>query len=317
SPNDINKIDTEIHNKINKNENVHNIWRHDAHNYLSVDKLSWLEFYFKQRSTITEGVREGKFLDFGLLYGGPTSACTIPDSMYLTTNPNKLATPMSSSMRSVGIITKYLNASGLPYLEIGEDPRYLPLQAKDLYNRSKRILCVKDTNFTIKHIKEYKSREIIETTIPCSDVGHSYMFLMNEEKDILLKEPGDRKTRINVAMHCTASADSDVNKWKLVKDFILDPFPETYIYGKWDAKLIKGEHQNQFKEIPMTHLHKVMYDTKYTLMIAGSKGWGSQSKFWKMLIFGIIPFFDPDNENIFGAPEFLQTKDANDFIQKV
>ena len=67
----------------------------------------------------------------------------------------------------------------------------------------------------------------------------------------------------------------------------------------------------------MTHLHKVMYDTKYTLMIAGSKGWGSQSKFWKMLIFGIIPFFDPDNENIFGAPEFLQTKDANDFIQKV
>tara|TARA_B100000508_G_scaffold124244_1_gene107455 strand:- start:296 stop:700 length:405 start_codon:yes stop_codon:yes gene_type:complete len=60
-----------------------------------------------------------------------------------------------------------------------------------------------------------------------------------------------------------------------------------------------------------------MYDTKYTLMIAGSKGWGSQSKFWKMLIFGIIPFFDPDNENIFGAPEFLQTKDANDFIQKV
>ena len=237
--------------------------------------------------------------------------------MYLTTDPNKLATPMSSSKRSVGIITKYLNASGLPYLEIGEDPRYLPVQAKDLYNRSKRILCVKNTNFTIKHIKEYKNREIIETTIPCSDVGHSYMFLMNEDKDILLKEPGDRKTRINVAMHCTASADSDENKWKLVKDFILDPFPETFIYGKWDAKIIKGEHQNQFKEIPMTHLHKVMYDTKYTLMIAGSKGWGSQSKFWKMLIFGIIPFFDPDNENIFGAPEFLQTKDANDFIQKV
>ena len=66
SPNDINKIDTEIHNKINKNENVHNIWRHDAHDYLSVDKLSWLEFYFKQQSTIAEGVREGEFLDFGL-----------------------------------------------------------------------------------------------------------------------------------------------------------------------------------------------------------------------------------------------------------
>ena len=69
SPNDINKsaptsnpsIDTKIHNKINKNENVHNIWRYDAHNYLSIDKLSWLEYYFKQQSTIVEGVREGKF----------------------------------------------------------------------------------------------------------------------------------------------------------------------------------------------------------------------------------------------------------------
>ena len=30
-----------------------------------------------------------------------------------------------------------------------------------------------------------------------------------------------------------------------------------------------------------------------------------------------IPFLDPDNENIFGAPEFIQTKDAKDFIEKV
>ena len=43
SPNDINKIDTEIHNKINKNDNVHNLWRYNAHEYLSIDKFSWLE----------------------------------------------------------------------------------------------------------------------------------------------------------------------------------------------------------------------------------------------------------------------------------
>jgi len=225
---------------------------------------------------------------------------------------------MSSSKRSVGIITKFLNDTRLPYVEIGEDPRYLPVQAKDLFNRSKKVLCVKDNiTFSIKHIKEYLSREIIETTIPCSDIGHSYMFLMNEDKDDLLKEPGNRKTKINVAMHCTASQDGSVNKWNLVKNFILDPFPETFIYGKWDEKIIAGEHQNQFKETPMTDLHDVMYDTKYTLAIGGSRTWGTQSKFWKMLIFGIIPFLDPDNENIFGAPEFIQTKDAKDFIEKV
>tara|TARA_B100000508_G_scaffold131924_1_gene120439 strand:+ start:34 stop:1326 length:1293 start_codon:yes stop_codon:yes gene_type:complete len=306
SRNDFQKIDSHTRNAINKNSNLFNIWeKYDS----QIDNQSWINHYINSNDIK---------LDFGLFYGGPSSGSTIPNSMYLITEPDKTATPMSSSKRSVGIITKFLNDTGLPYVEIGEDPRYLPVQAKDLFNRSKKVLCVKDNiTFSIKHIKEYLSREIIETTIPCSDIGHSYMFLMNEDKDDLLKEPGNRKTKINVAMHCTASQDGSVNKWNLVKNFILDPFPETFIYGKWDEKIIAGEHQNQFKETPMTDLHDVMYDTKYTLAIGGSKTWGTQSKFWKMLIFGIIPFLDPDNENIFGAPEFIQTKDAKDFIEKV
>ena len=306
SRNDFQKIDSHTRNAINKNSNLFNIWeKYDS----QIDNQSWINHYINSNDIK---------LDFGLFYGGPSSGSTIPNSMYLITEPDKTATPMSSSKRSVGIITKFLNDTGLPYVEIGEDPRYLPVQAKDLFNRSKKVLCVKDNiTFSIKHIKEYLSREIIETTIPCSDIGHSYMFLMNEDKDDLLKEPGNRKTKINVAMHCTASQDGSVNKWNLVKNFILDPFPETFIYGKWDEKIIAGKHQNQFKEIPMTDLHDVMYDTKYTLAIGGSRTWGTQSKFWKMLIFGIIPFLDPDNENIFGAPEFIQTKDAKDFIEKV
>ena len=306
SRNDFQKIDSHTRNAINKNSNLFNIWeKYDS----QIDNQSWINHYINSNDIK---------LDFGLFYGGPSSGSTIPNSMYLITEPDKTATPMSSSKRSVGIITKFLNDTGLPYVEIGEDPRYLPVQAKDLFNRSKKVLCVKDNiTFSIKHIKEYLSREIIETTIPCSDIGHSYMFLMNEDKDDLLKEPGNRKTKINVAMHCTASQDGSVNKWNLVKNFILDPFPETFIYGKWDEKIIAGEHQNQFKETPMTDLHDVMYDTKYTLAIGGSRTWGTQSKFWKMLIFGIIPFLDPDNENIFGAPEFIQTKDAKDFIEKV
>jgi hypothetical protein len=306
SRNDFQKIDSHTRNAINKNSNLFNIWeKYDS----QIDNQSWINHYINSNDIK---------LDFGLFYGGPSSGSTIPNSMYLITEPDKTATPMSSSKRSVGIITKFLNDTELPYVEIGEDPRYLPVQAKDLFNRSKKVLCVKDNiTFSIKHIKEYLSREIIETTIPCSDIGHSYMFLMNEDKDDLLKEPGNRKTKINVAMHCTASQDGSVNKWNLVKNFILDPFPETFIYGKWDEKIIAGEHQNQFKETPMTDLHDVMYDTKYTLAIGGSRTWGTQSKFWKMLIFGIIPFLDPDNENIFGAPEFIQTKDAKDFIEKV
>ena len=190
SRNDFQKIDSHTRNAINKNSNLFNIWeKYDS----QIDNQSWINHYINSNDIK---------LDFGLFYGGPSSGSTIPNSMYLITEPDKTATPMSSSKRSVGIITKFLNDTGLPYVEIGEDPRYLPVQAKDLFNRSKKVLCVKDNiTFSIKHIKEYLSREIIETTIPCSDIGHSYMFLMNEDKTDLLEEPGERKTKINVAMH--------------------------------------------------------------------------------------------------------------------
>ena len=87
----------------------------------------------------------------------------------------------------------------------------------------------------------------------------------------------------------------------------------------WESMWERRQTQNQFKDTPMKHLHDIMYDTKYTLLIGGSEIWGTQSKFWKMLIFGIIPFFvegnDPDR--VFNAPEFLYTKGAKDFKEKI
>lgn len=310
SRNDYNKLDDHTKNIINKNNNLHDAWEEYSKD-LDIDSQDWLKYYFEKNNIS---------LDFGLIYGGVSGGCTIPNSMYLTTEPNKIATPMSSSKRSVGIITKFLNDTGLPYLEIGEDPRFLPVRAKDLFNRSKKILGGANTTFTATNIKDYLSREIIETNIPCVDIEHHLMFLMNENKKHLLTEPGQRNTLVNQACHYTATQDGSIDKWEIIKTHFLEYFPDAMIYGKWNApKVIKGKYKDQFKEIPMKDLHDVMYDTKYTLLIGGSTIWGTQSKFWKMLIFGIIPFFVEGNdpERVFNAPEFLYTKGAKDFKDKI
>ena len=169
SRNDFSKLPIAIKTKINKNNNIIDVWENYSKN-LGIDDQDWLKHYFK-----IQNIK----LDFGLIYGGVSAGCTIPNSMYLVTKPDQVAIPMSSSKRYVGIITKFLNDTNLPYLEIGEDPRYLPVRAKDLFNRSKKILGGANLSFTATNIKEYLSKEIVETAIPCIDIEHHLMFLMN------------------------------------------------------------------------------------------------------------------------------------------
>jgi hypothetical protein len=84
------------------------------------------------------------------------------------------------------------------------------------------------------------------------------------------------------------------------------------IYGKWEKEL------PNVKDIPMIDLHDVLYNTKYTLTIGGSNDYPTASKFWKMLIFGIIPFCykEMDIEK-FNIPEFLYVKSPEDLKSKI
>ena len=89
SRNDFERIDSHTRNAINKNSNLFNIWEgYDS----QIDNQSWIEHYVNSNDIK---------LDFGLFYGGPSSGSSIPNSMYLITEPDKTATPMSSSKRSV------------------------------------------------------------------------------------------------------------------------------------------------------------------------------------------------------------------------
>jgi len=304
SRNDFSKLPIAIKTKINKNDNIIDVWE----NYdKSIHNQSWIKHYFDSNKIK---------IDFGLLYSGLAGSSTIENMMYLKNG--EFAKPMSFSKNYTGIITNYLNQSNVPYMEIGEDSRFFPLVARDLYNRSRRILSVKNTSLTCKHIGSQENQELVTSKIPVSDIGHSYMFLMNEDKSKLLKSPNKRNTLVSIIMHGTASHHKTVNKYSIIKDYILDIFPETMVYGRWDLSIVDEKYHKNIKEIPMTDLHDELYDTKYTLSIGGSNGYPTSSKFWKMLIFGIIPFFYKEEDiEKFSVPNFLYVKNPKDFRNKV
>ena len=104
------------------------------------------------------------------------------------------------------------------------------------------------------------------------------MFLMNEDRNKLLKFPNKRNTLIGIFMHGTASHHKTVNKYSIINDYILNYFPDTIIYGKWDLSIVDEDHHKNIKEIPMTNLHETLYDTKYTISIGGSNGYPTSTK---------------------------------------
>ena len=302
SRNNFSKLSIDTQMKINKNNNLIDCWK----NYdKSINNQDWLINYFKDIK-----------IDFGLLYSGLSGSTTIEN--YMHTQSGEYAKPMSFSKNYTGIIAKFLNETNIPYMEIGEDSRFFPLVARDLHNRSKRILSVVDTVLSTKHIKSKENQSIVTTRTPVSDVGHSYAFLMSEDKDKLLHEPNKRNTLISIFMHGTASHHKTVNKGKIMEDYILNNFPETQIYGKWDLSTINKKYHGNIKEIPMIDLHDVLYDTKYSLLTGGSNDYPTSSKFWKFLMFGIIPFFyKKEDIEKFEISSFLYVKDGNELKNKI
>lgn len=306
SRNDFSTLSPHIKKEINKNNNIIDCWEHYDKSF---DNQQWLSHFFEES--------EYDIPDFGLLYSGLSGGNTITNFL-MKRDGSGYAKPISFSKNYTGIITNFLNQTGIPYHELGEDSRFFPLEARDLINRSKRILSVKDTEVVAKHIKSFNDQEIVETKTPVSDIGHSYACLMNEDYMKLLPSPTKRNTLVSIIMHGTASHHKSTDKYGIIKDYILDNFPETMIYGKWEEERIEEQYKDRFVEIPMIDLHPQLYDTKYTLSIGGSNGYPTSSKFWKMLMFGIIPFFIKEEDiEKFGLPEFLYVKDSKDFKEKV
>ena len=302
SRNNFSKLPIETQMKINKNNNIIDCWKdYDK----SISNQDWLLIFLNDIK-----------IDFGLLYSGLSGSTTIEN--YMHTQSGEYAKPMSFSKNYTGIISKFLNETNIPYMEVGEDSRFFPLVARDLHNRSKRILSVVDTVLSTKHIESKENQSIVTTTTPVSDIGHSYAFLMSEEKSKLLDKPNKRNTLLSVFMHGTASHHKTVNKGKIMEDYILNNFPETKIYGKWDLETINKKYHGNIKEIPMIDLHDTLYDTKYSLLTGGSNNYPTSSKFWKFLIFGIVPFFyKQDDIKKFEVSDFLYVKDGDELKSKI
>jgi hypothetical protein len=229
---------------------------------------------------------------------------------------------MQMMERYMGPLTIFLNSTKTPYIELGEDPRYFGIASRDLFHRANYVLATKSTDEGVKvsHVEGYHqlSKNIIKNTMPVKNGWFSKMFMM-AEPDCRLSKPGKRTNLLSVYSNGSVNSGA-LQKFPYIKEYVLDNFVDSTIYGVWDSSTEGIEpYLNRIHPTPMIELQEQMYNTKYAFMIPIKKGGWTTSKFYKHLIFGIIPFFheisySPEYGNI---PEFLILKSAKDFKEKI
>jgi len=317
--------------QMNPNINFHIISKSDWHDLTAAEKAlhnvnenifdTWEKWDTKAGVEVTTWplqVLKNVKIDFGIIVSGPTGFSTIPNAM-MTLDNDRVAKPSMMSERYVGPITRFLNESKIKYMEIGEDPRYFPIAARDLFNRPAYICGTRDLN-------QHRSVEIIdgyfgkvkEINLPVRDCRVSHMFMAMEPGEKRLKEPGVRKNLMSIYSNGLRN-QGGMQKFPAIRQYVMDQFPDATIFGEWPEDTAGiTPYLGRIKPTPMIELIDQMYDTKYAFMIPIQEGWPT-SKFFKHLLFGIIPFFHPTcyPEYYQGVPEYLKLKSARDLKEKI
>jgi hypothetical protein len=104
----------------------------------------------------------------------------------------------------------------------------------------------------------------------------------------------------------------------MIKEWILDKVPDCKIYGSWDDEWYEKYPKNFFK-VAIRDMEPIMWDTKYTLIAPMMNTKFVTQKFWKMIYYGIIPFFHAqyDTDKILPVPNFLRCKSPDDLYKKI
>lgn len=303
--NDLKNLSTDEYETFFPHKNVIDIWSDFK---LKKDDDTGLTWIIEKMKNIS--------IDGGIFYAGPISNnANIPNLIYTQREPHRIAKVLETFKNYAAPLIYYLNDVMVPYITLAPDPRYVPLQGKDLFNREKRILSQFVGKFDHKHIKSYEYEDQINKATFSIETTYNRIetvfFLDKEKRDVTQFE----KTK-KLMIVLNEGGNGVAKRGPELKKYVLDHIDDVEIYGKWDEEWLKD---SRFKgPLKFIELQKKLQEVKYTFCIPIQKGWVT-SKFWEMIYNGIIPFLHPnyDTQNNLKCPEFLRVKDPKDLYKKI
>ena len=273
----------------------------DKHN--PEDTHIWLE---KKVETL------GLKFDVGIIYQGPTPNVGIPGMGVKTIDGTKEALTLEMFRNYYAPAMHLLNVTQTPYFLLCGDPRYVPLKQRDVFNDEKFILSQINTEREVNRISGYKIDELRRFTCKYIYAGIETVFMLNEKKV-------DFRT-IEKPNCFVMGLNGGGDREKMIKEWLLDYRRDIKVYGKWPEEFT-AQYPEVFEEKSIKSVEDIFWGSRYTLIPPFSKNMSTfvTQKFWKMIYYGIIPFFHPayDTEKIFKVPDILRIDTPSQMWERI
>lgn len=333
-PNNLESLTGDEYNYLFPNNNVHSV-------YVKPDITGYQDngeplFSFEP---LVRNIREsGIKFDFALLFVGFTGSQTLCNCC-INQKTGKYCIPLNAFKRYAGPYVYALDCLQIPLYTIAEDPRYITINAKDLFNRERLVLTqMKDCDIKVyqKYIKSFEDQTFITNKyIKCTYAEVEKIFLMAIRKD--WKEKIDIERKINnttnpkciVISNGHGTAGSKPNNGHVVQnarlpgylEYVVNglantPYSNTHVYGKWTEEVT--DKYSQFEDRKLADLSDEIADAKYSLVYSIIKGFVT-IKPYELIVSGLIPFIHPDYDpdRLLNLPEYLYVKSPSDFASKM
>ena len=331
-PNDLSKLTPDEYDYLFPNHNVYSVFV----------KARQIEGY--PEGTIThdptvENIKKQNInIDFAIMFTGYVGATCLSNVIRKKNGDYRLS--LQAFKNYVGAYVHVLNCLQCPLYTIAEDPRYITINAKELFNRERLVFTqMPDTyittheSFIVSYDDYAKTNKCITKSIKCTYGGVEKIFLMAIDKHWRDNIDVNRKLANTKNPKCIVLSNghgtSSINGGSTVLDgrlegyrkYIIDglkdtAYSDTKIYGKWsDAAL---EKYPQIIDKKIIELDDEIADAKYSFIYSIIPGFVT-IKPYEMIIKGLLPFIHPDYDrhHLLGLPEYLYVKDPNDFAEKM
>lgn len=267
----------------------------------------------------------GVQLDFGLIMQGPDVTASISGEGVLLINEDKEITPMMMGANYVAPIFHLINRQRFPYYLINEDPRYVPPNGRDiLWDEIAVLSQIQTKKYKMKRLNEYRGRNFRDHYFDFRYSKIERMFLADKKK-IDFSNPDNIKVGENVYSKKNKfiiALNDGPARLEYIKKWILDFHPETKIYGKW-SETSKKALPDTFIEKGIVEMEDQMWESMFTYIPAFDKRLKNfvTQKPWKMIYYGIIPFYDKnsyDSEGYFKEfPDYVKVSSPKEMWKKI
>lgn len=272
-------------------------------------------------------IEKGIHIDFGIFMQGPDQSTTIGNKgIVCKTDFSRNAIPMQMAERYSAPLVHCANYFKFPWVNINEDPRYVPIATRDIINDELEILSQINITKTVERCVGYfeDSKKFRNHKEVYRYAGIEKMFLADKKKVDFsnpehIEVDGQIYKKDNQFVMTLNGSD---DRFPYLKKWVLDYKKDQKIYGKWDEKIIKG-YENNFELKGIVEIEPLMWRTKFTYVPCFEKRLTNfvTQKVWKMIYYGIIPFWDKhsyDTDNLYkDIPDYFKVSNPKEMWDKI